>query len=118
MEELSGLVDSAAVRVAGGPEKMHAVCYAHREADRLTVALANDFSWVYTGQAPDVAEVSELTKTPPPCRDVKILVRRNEKPKRVFDAVSGRPLPFETLQAGVTIAVPEFEHMAVIVVEF
>jgi len=118
MEELSGLVDSAAVRVVGGPEKMHAVCFAHREADRLTIALANDFSWVYTGHAPDAAEVAELTKTPRPCRGVKIVVRRNEKPKRVFDAVGGSILPFETLQASVTIAVPEFEHMAVVVVEF
>jgi hypothetical protein len=118
MEQLSGVLDSAAIRVVGGPEKMHSVCYTHREADRLTIALANDFSWVYTGRAPDATQVAELTKTPPPCRDVTIVLRRSEKPKRVFEAASGSILAFESTHDGVTIAVPEFEHMAVVVVEY
>jgi len=118
MGELSAKADSAAVRVDGGSERMHSVCYAHRKTGRLTIALANDFSWVYTGRVPDPSEVAELTKMPPPCQGVKILVRRNEKPARVFDAVTGETLASEMTSDGLTINVPDFEYMAVIVVEF
>ena len=65
MAELSPQLASAPVRVTGGPEKMHAVSYTHRTLDRLTIALANDFSWVYTGRLPDSGEIPESGPAPP-----------------------------------------------------
>ena len=116
--ELTRRADSVPVRVLGGPEKMHAVSFTHRDKDQLTIALANDFSWVYTGATPEADQTAELTRVPPPCRDVKILVRRTEKPSQVFDAVTGHPLTAKQTPDGLVITVEEFEHMAVVVVEF
>ena len=45
-------------------------------------------------------------------------IRGRGAPKRVFDAFSGKALVAEARPDGVEIAVPEFDHMAVLVAEF
>ena len=71
MAEISPQLASVPIRVKGGPEKMHAVGYTHRTLDRVTVALANDFSWVHTGGSPNPEETAGLAEPPPPCRGVR-----------------------------------------------
>lgn len=116
--EISPQLAYAPIHVKGGPEKMHAVSYTHRTLDRLTIALANDFSWVYTGHTPDPETIGNLTKTPQPCRGVTVTIRRDEQPKRVFDAFSGKALSVDFGPQGLTVEVPEFEYLSVVVVEF
>jgi hypothetical protein len=118
MAELSPRLSSVTVRVAGGPETMHAVSFTHRTRDRLTVALANDFSWVSTGRLPDSGEIAESGPVPPSCREVTLDIRRSGQPQRVFEAVSGQALPVVARGQRRMIRVPEFEHLSVVVVEF
>jgi hypothetical protein len=117
MAEASPQLAAAPVRVTGGPEKMHAVSFTARAGNRLTVALVNDFSWVYTGQKPDPERIAELTETPQPCRGVTIGIRSDWQPRRVFDAVSGKTLAVESRPQGLTIRVPDFDCLSVVVVE-
>lgn len=118
MAELSPQLASAPIRVTGGPEKLHATSYTHRTLDRVTIALANDFSWVYTGRKPDSAGIAALPKPPNPCRGVTIYIQREQQPKRVFDAVSGKPLAFESRPQGLAVEASGFEHLSVVVVQF
>ena len=118
MEALGPEADQAPVQVFGGPEKMHAVAFADRTGDCLTVSLTNEFTWVFTGRKPDPDKLAELTQTPPPCTGVKVTIRGRGAPKRVFNAVSGKALVAEARPDAVEIAVPEFHHMAVLVAEF
>ena len=109
---------TAPVQVFGGHEKMHAVSFASREGRRLTVSLSNDFAWVYTGRKPAPEKIAALTQTPPPCKGVEVVVRGRGVPREVFDAVSGKTLSVRRARGSVEIAVPDFEHMAVVVVRY
>jgi hypothetical protein len=105
----------APVRVYGGPEKMHAVPYITRAGDQLTVCLANDFSWVYTGRKPSKQDLKR--KPPLPCAGVTIALHGYGTPKKVFDAVSGLSLCAKSMEDRIEISVPSFEYMSVIVAE-
>ena len=117
LNELAGASASVPSRVTGGPEKMHAGYFVHRDTGRLTIALTNDFSWVYTGRPPARKDVARLTKAPPPCQDVRILLQRHSQPAKVFDAVSGKRLNAKLSPDGLQIAVPDFEYLSLVVVE-
>lgn len=54
---------------------------------------------------------------PPPCRDVRVVLRLPAAPAGVKDLVTGRTLPFERGADGYAIAVPEFECLSVLVVD-
>ncbi len=99
--------DKAPVQVFGGPEKLHAVVYMSEAGNRLTLALANEFSWVSLGNKP-----------PPTATGVKIVIRDSVMPTAVFDAVRNLPLTPHPVAGGFEIAVPGFEHLAVVVVEY
>ncbi|MHC4993947.1 MAG: hypothetical protein ACYTGQ_02740, partial [Planctomycetota bacterium] len=115
---------AAPLRVTGGPEEMHAVAFESRDDDRerLTVSISNDFSWVYTGRHPEDKDLSKYLQTPPPCRDVTLEVRDAEWVKRLAGAsatevVSGRRLKIEKTANGWKIRVPDFEYLAVVMLE-
>jgi len=118
---LGDAAKSAPVQAFGGPEKMHAVSFLSRDAKRLTVSLANDFSWVYTGRAAtrdgQKIDLTPYETPPPPCEGVRVVLRGHGTPKRVFDAVSGQELEAKKTADGVEMAVPDFEYMAVLVAE-
>jgi hypothetical protein len=103
----------APVRVLGGPAQMHAVTFASGKSGRLTVSLANDFSWVETGSAKEVGQANP----PPPCRDVRIVLPGRKTAPRVLEAVTGKSLSAEMTKAGAVIPVPDFDAMAVLVIE-
>ena len=116
LEEIAEASKKAPVQVYGGPEKLHSVPFVARTGNRLTVCLANDFSWVYTGNTPTQADFNR--KPPPPCTGVSIMLRGYGALNKVFDAVSGVALSAKNSENGIEISVPTFEYMAVIVVEF
>lgn len=100
------------VRVTGGPELMHAVAFDG--SDGLTVALANEFAWVYTGRAPDEDRLEELTTPPPPCEGVTVVLRGNEWPDTVREVVTGTDLPVRKVDGHAEVDVPQFQYMAVL----
>ncbi len=107
---------SPPLQVTGGPEKLHAVAFRSPDGRRLTVSLANDFSWVYTGRRPETEDLSEYLQTPPPCQSVKVRLHGVEPVGPVLEAVSGTELEFARTDVGVEIPVPDFEYMAVLAV--
>ncbi len=106
----------ASVQATGGPADMHVDSYVNRAGDRLTVALCNEFTWVFTGRNPPAPE--DLPKPPPDCEGVSVMVRDRGMPSRVFDAVTGEELGFTQVDGGVRVTVPTFGYMAVVVAEF
>ena len=47
-----------------------------------------------------------------------IMTRRGAQPRRVIEAVSGKTLPVESHPDGWMVPVPDFEYLAVVVLEF
>ena len=84
----------------------------------------NDFSWVWTGTIwradPERLRQARAVKPPKPCSGVEILLNGKfaTEPKKLFDAVSGAELDFTKTKRGIRIKVPEFEMMAVVVVQY
>ncbi|MHC4469782.1 MAG: alkaline phosphatase family protein [Planctomycetota bacterium] len=109
----------APVRVFGGSDAMHAMTYATPDRKRLVVALANEFDWVMTGRhsSRELRERQhDLEPVPRPCKDVT--VKLPGRPKRVFDAVTGKDLPTSRTPGGFIATVAEFEALAVVVAEY
>jgi len=84
---------------------------------RLTVYLANDFSWAQVGGKEEEGCVEDdnaktLEGKPPACSGVVLKFAR--KPKRVFEANFGKTHKWTA--GGVKI--PDFEYLAVIVGEY
>jgi hypothetical protein len=121
MAVIGDAAQGAPVQAFGGPEKMHAVSFLTRDGKRLTISLANDFSWVYTGTGVtrdgQKLDLSAYETPPPPCEGVRVVIRGYGTPKRIFDAVTGRELSGRRTADGLEIAVPDFEYMAVVVAE-
>lgn len=111
---LAELPGEPPVQVRGGPEMMHAVAFEGEGA--VVVALANEFTWVYTGRSPDQERLAELTGAPPPCGGVTVVLRGVECPDTVLEVVSGRELPVRRLADRVEVEVPAFEQMALLAV--
>jgi len=105
------------VQVTGGPDLMHAVAFAGDEGG-LTVALANEFAWVYTGRKPDPEKLAELTTPPPPCEGVTVVLRGiDDCPNTVREVVSGEDLPVRRIGERVEVDLPPFQYMAVLALE-
>ncbi len=121
LKTLAERTEPAPVQVFGGPEKLHAVAFAG-QPNRVTVSLANDFSWVWTGRLDKLPKDKQREvrsrRPPPPCRGVRVVLRGAGRPRKVFDAVSGRPLDFTFDGKTTTVRVPEFDCLAVVVAEF
>jgi len=105
----------APVRVEGGPDRLNAVAFTGADGN-LTIALANAFTWVYTGSAGKNPPKPEQLTPPPPVKDA-VVVLQGAAPKRVFEAVTRRELPVQMVGETCRIAVPEFGPMACVVVE-
>jgi hypothetical protein len=106
----------APVQASGGPVNMHVDSFLSPDGNRLTVSLANEFTWLHTGRNPPAPE--DLPKPPPDCEGVSAEIRGRGVPARVFDAVTGNELEFEAIAGGVRVALPTFSYMAVVVAEF
>ncbi|NOX53883.1 MAG: hypothetical protein GXP27_05485 [Planctomycetes bacterium] len=125
LREAAEAIRKAPISVHGGPKKMHAVCFTNRDRSRMTVALVNDFSWVFTGNTrtrdgrpiPDI-EKKLNRRPPPPCRDVRIFLRTDRKPKEVRELAGGRSFEPVRTDAGYRIDVPTFDCTAVVHVRF
>lgn len=115
------------VQVTGGPDAMQVDQFFNKAKNRLVVACMNDFSWVWTGFTRDIEKndpdrYREILERKPPgsCKGVKVILRGDlgVGPVTVIEAVSGNSLEFETLDDGISIEVPDFEHLALIVVKY
>lgn len=109
---IATLPDDPPVQVTGGPELMHAVAFDGEGG--LTVSLANEFDWVYTGRRPDEATLASLPDPPPPCEGVTVVLRGADWPDTVREVVSGQDLPVRRVDGRVEVDVPAFEYMAVL----
>ena len=123
LREAAGVIRSAPVRVEGGPEKMHAVYFVNADRSRLTVALVNDFSWVFTGRRtrngrpiPGIKEKLDR-QPPPPCRSVRILLQTNQPIRSVHELATGRSLLPHRTAAGYSIDVPPCDCIAAVHIE-
>ena len=119
IEAVSAKRGAAVFRVTGGPERVHIGGF--QKPGRLIIALANEFAWVYTGKrlGRDGQPRPEPSQPAPPsvCRDVKIVLADKIECARALEAVSGRRLVPAPSADGLEIVVPDFDHMAVVVVE-
>jgi hypothetical protein len=111
---LAELPSEPPVQVTGGPELMHAVAFDGE--DGLTVSLANEFDWVYTGHKPSEETLASLPGPPPACEGVTVVLRGIECPDALREVVSGTDLPVRRVDGRVEVDVPTFEHMAVVTV--
>jgi hypothetical protein len=120
LREVVGTAASGApVSVTGGPDVLHACTFATQDRRRLVVTLANEFDWVMTGRHGSrklIERQQDLEPVPPPCRGVTVTLPGT--PRRVFDAVTGKDLPYIRTGDSLTVNVPEFKALAVVVAEY
>jgi hypothetical protein len=115
MENIGDETKKAPVQAFGGPHALHVVSFMNKGANQLTVAIANDFTWVPVGKG---AKDAPKVPAPPPCRDVRVELRGFNKPVTVFEVISGKTLDPKTSDNVISVSVPDFELMAVVVVKF
>ncbi|MFW5692670.1 MAG: hypothetical protein ACOCWL_00500 [Thermoguttaceae bacterium] len=120
---LAEAAGTAPVQVLGGPEKMHAISYLHADRRGVTVALVNDFSWVFTGRArlrngePNPSYQEALRQTgPPPCRNVVVQLRLPVEVESVEDVAGGKVLKPHSEGSRVRVALDEFDCTAVLAI--
>lgn len=118
MEEAARAVP---VRVSGGPEKLHAVTFKNHKTGALVIALANDFSWVFTGsqtEAESLKKEERLRRTtpPPPCKGVTITLRLGDAPRKALEVVSGKTPTLRTSAGATEVEMPTFDSLAVVVI--
>ncbi|HPA17281.1 MAG TPA: hypothetical protein PLU30_06005 [Verrucomicrobiae bacterium] len=133
---LGAAIGHAPVVAAGGETKMQMVAFSG--GGRLTVALVNDFSWVQTGvgavkrpakgagtkagvrksaEGEDEPTIGDKGGVPPACRGVVVTLRAAKRPGRVTELVTGKALSVAGAAGDWRVAVPDFDCMAVLVVE-
>ncbi len=124
-EALAEAYRTVPVRAAGGNEKMHLQAYRSKDGKRLTVCVANDFSWVQVGGQGEEGyvegdTVDSVREKPGTCDDVVLTLRTNEgrPPRKIFDVLHGRNLRPGTDGDSVIVKLPPFEYLAVLSVEF
>lgn len=110
------------VDAVGGPEKMSVVAHTRPDGSGMTICLANDFSWVYTGKwAKEVDEDTTMKESqkivPPPCRGVTVRLRGREKAPTAREVLTDRPLTVTKAGEAYEIALPDFEAMSVVAIE-
>ena len=130
-QQIAAAAVTAPVQVTGGPEIMQSAVFTNRDGTRVTVAIVNDYRWVFTGQRmlrdrrtrkelgpnPEYDQKAALP-APPPCTGVTVLLRGLEAPKRITEMASGRELTCERKDGAWEIAVPTFGPMAVVAMEW
>ena len=120
-QELAPRVANAPVTTFGGPEKMHMDAFRAHERKRVTVGLVNDFTKARVGPLARLAEGRDALVggfPPPAIEGVTLTFRGLPDPKKSFDAVTGKKLTAKRTSRGLEIAVPAFDVMAVVVVEY
>jgi hypothetical protein len=101
----------------GGNNKMQMQAYFSKDWKKLTVCLANDFSWAQVGGMGEEGYVEgdskkSLLEKPPACSGV--ILKLDRKPERVFEANTGKELRWSDGQ----VKLPAFEYLAVVVAEY
>ncbi len=121
LQEIAAESESCRVVVRGGSEKMHSVVYSSDDGSLLTVALVNDFSWVFTGRRktkdgrpiPGI-EARINRPAPPPCRNVRLVLRTARPILEIREMATGRLLNATATAGGYAVEIPEFECAAVL----
>jgi hypothetical protein len=115
------------VRVTGGPRGLHGVAYENRDG-RLAVAVTNDYRWVQIQPRPvrvgegthyhdGLRVTDEIHPPPPPVRDAVVVLRDRRRPSRIVEVLSGLELDTEETPSGLRVRLPEFQYLALVVVE-
>jgi hypothetical protein len=112
------------LRVTGAPRRCYSVAYLSR--GQLVVAVTNDFSWVQITKRRNVPD--HVNEPAPPVAGVQVTWRKGYGlpetwdwfpfPRlRAFEAVSGRALTVDPFRGGYRVGLPEFQYMALLVVQ-
>jgi hypothetical protein len=100
-----------------GPKQMHATCFKSPTEKRYTLCLVNSWSWFRSERYPD--ENAKDQPEPPACTDVVLAFASPlGEPRKVFDAMTGKPLPVQSAEGVFTVRVPSFQIHAFVVAEF
>jgi hypothetical protein len=121
LAHVRGAASQPPIEVTGGPAKMHAVAWKKTSGEATVINLVNDFSWVsFEGRrGKSMKDSPNLIRKPTaPARGAAAILRTNQTPKKVFEAVSGTTLTPEKTSEGWRVAVPEFPYMAAIVFQW
>jgi hypothetical protein len=139
LASLKDQIAKAPVQALGGPTNMHMVAFQSPDGKRLTISLANDFSWVQTGKekanksksakpqpprTPSGEGENEATigegpqNEPPPCTGVQITVRLPGTPASIKEMITGRDLKPVPQPDGFRLDLPDFDCLSVIAIEF
>ena len=100
-----------------GPPAMHAVAFERPDEHRTVIMLTNTWGWARSTREPDPILIEGIA--PPPCADVTVtFLDAPGRPKRVLEAISGRPLPVESRANAWQVYLPEFQINACLVAEY
>ena len=112
-------VNTAPVRVRGGPNGRYAVPYAR--PGRLIVAVTNDFNWVVITNR-GTGTPDPIPPPPPPVAGIQVAWRSRRPPlgsdprPRAVEVVSGEVLTVHDTDVGHRVDLPTFPHLAILVV--
>ena len=90
-----------------GPKQMHATCFKSPTEKRYTLCLVNSWSWFRSERYPD--EKAKDQPEPPACTDVVLsFASPLGQPRKVFDTMTGKPLPVEAVEGVFRVRMPAF----------
>ncbi len=121
LNEILAKAGQPPISLTGVKEGVHAVAVKKpQDPDRVIVCITNEFTWPSTVQENrlDIEYINDGAETPPPPADDATVFVRGPMPRKVFDAVSGRQLRAFSFSDGVKIAVPSFDYLACIVLDY
>ncbi|MCZ7649081.1 MAG: hypothetical protein M5U26_28145 [Planctomycetota bacterium] len=108
------------VHATGGHPRLHLGAFENPERTRMSVLLANPFTWIFTGAAEKGEEETKarLDQAPAPGKGV-IVTLAGRRPLKVTEILSGNELEIQSAAGGAwKVEAPEFEFLSFLSVEF
>jgi hypothetical protein len=117
--ELQEVMDSfpPPVQVTGSTVEMHAVSFENKKRRQLVVAVSNDFTWVQWVPLGGLEDSETVNSKPPTITDAEVFVRNRKPPQEIIEVVRGTSLISESIPGGYKVRLPEFQSMALLVIQ-
>lgn len=143
-EAIQTTMAGAPVQAEGGPEGLQLSAYTDAARRRLTVCLTNAIGWTWVAAKglegadeaspaagrrrgsgatdaegdDEAVEPTVQVQPPAPCRQVSLVLRTSDTPRRIVEAVSGQQLTPTGRPGEWRVALPAFDYMACVAVQF